>query len=204
MPFMHYLPHLQNDAVLASIISAPLPVLESQSNMPLKLMGSIMSQQLSTKVAAVIYQRFIQLVNSPEPTPQQVLALSAVDLRAIGLSHAKIQYVHNVAQFCIDHQITDTLLAQMTDDAIVELLTQIKGVGRWTVEMLLMFGLGREDVFAVDDLGIHQAMVRVYQLTETNKKQLKTQMMAIADRWKPYRTYACMYLWRYKDAPTIS
>jgi len=87
----------------------------------------------------------------------------------------------------------------MENEAIIELLTQIKGVGKWTVEMLLMFTLGREDVFAVDDLGIQQAMIRLYKLDNTNKKALKEKMLLLSAKWSPYRTYACLHLWQWKD-----
>jgi DNA-3-methyladenine glycosylase II len=87
----------------------------------------------------------------------------------------------------------------LSNEEIIELLTQIKGVGKWTVEMLLMFSLGREDVFAVDDLGIQQAMERLYELDATNKKLLKEKMLQLSQKWRPYRTYACLHLWAWKD-----
>ena len=87
----------------------------------------------------------------------------------------------------------------MDNEAIIELLVQIKGVGKWTVEMLLMFSLGREDVFAVDDLGIQQAMIKIYRLEELDKKALKTKMLELSKKWSPYRTYACLHLWQWKD-----
>ncbi len=87
----------------------------------------------------------------------------------------------------------------MDNEDVINYLTQIKGVGRWTVEMILMFTLGREDVFALDDLGIQQAMTHLYKLDGSDKKQLKQDMLKISARWAPYRTYACMYLWRFKD-----
>lgn len=158
-----------------------------------------MSQQLSTKVAKVIYHRFLALFNGEEPTPQQVLATAPETLRAIGLSNAKVSYVHNVARFCIAQNIDDHTLLLMPDEEVIALLTQIKGVGRWTVEMLLMFTLGREDVFATDDLGIQQAMIKLYNIKTTDKKALKEKMLKLSAKWKPYRTYACMHLWRWKD-----
>lgn len=158
-----------------------------------------MSQQLSTKVAKVIYHRFLQLYAGEEPAPQQVLATGAETLRAIGLSYAKINYIHNVALFCIEKEINDTTLLTMADEDIINLLTEIKGVGRWTVEMLLMWSLGREDVFAVDDLGVQQAMQSIYNIQADNKKALKEKMISISNRWKPYRSYACMHLWKWKD-----
>lgn len=89
----------------------------------------------------------------------------------------------------------------MSNEEIIELLTQIKGVGKWTVEMLLMFTLGREDVFAVDDLGIQQAMIKLYKLDTSDKKKIKEQMLQLSEKWSPYRTYACLYLWEWKDNP---
>ncbi len=88
----------------------------------------------------------------------------------------------------------------MKDEDIIALLTQIKGVGKWTVEMLLMFTLGREDIFAVDDYGIQVAMKNIYKMDDSNKKNLKESMQKIAAKWSPYRTYACLHLWQWKDA----
>jgi DNA-3-methyladenine glycosylase II len=154
---------------------------------------------LSTKVAQVIHKRFLALYNDKEPTLQQILDTPLTTLRSIGLSNAKTNYVHNVVKFCIEHDITDKKLNVMTNMEVIELLTQIKGVGRWTVEMLLMFTLGREDVFAIDDLGLQQSMIKLYKLERLDKKQLHEKLIKISTKWSPYRTYACMYLWKWKD-----
>lgn len=87
----------------------------------------------------------------------------------------------------------------MSNEEIITLLTKIKGVGQWTVEMLLMFTLGREDILALDDLGIQQAMAKLYKLHKLDKKQLREKMIKISLKWSPYRTHACLYLWRWKD-----
>ncbi len=195
------MPHLQKDKKLATILQEPLPLLQMRQNIPLRLMASIMSQQLSTKVAKVIYKRFLELYGGEEPQPKQVLDTPADILRAVGLSNAKVSYVQNVARFCIEHEITDTKLLSMSNEEIIDLLIRIKGVGRWTVEMLLMFTLGREDVFAVDDLGIQQAMVKLYKIASEDKKAVKEKMLKISSKWSPYRTYACMHLWKWKDTP---
>src|SRR4051812_36135391 len=200
---MDYLLHLQKDKKLSKILTEPLPVLQVRQNIPLRLMASIMSQQLSTKVAKVIYKRFLEIYGGEEPSPQHVLSTSFETLKAIGLSNAKVKYVQNVALFCIEQQVTDTKLLSMPNDEIIALLTQIKGVGKWTVEMLLMFTLAREDVFAVDDLGIQQAMIAIYKIDTGDKKSLKEKMLRISAKWKPYRTYACMHLWRWKDTPAV-
>lgn len=196
---MEYLLQLQKDKKLAKIIKEPLPLIQMRQNIPLRLMASIMSQQLSTKVAKVIYKRFLEIYQGREPEPKQVLDTPFEILRSIGLSNAKVNYVKNVAAFCIENEITDTKLISITNEEIIDLLTKIKGVGKWTVEMLLMFTLGREDIFAVDDLGIQQAMIKIYKLSTGDKKLLKEQMLKISSKWKPYRTYACMHLWKWKD-----
>ena len=196
---MNYVSHLSKDKKFLPLIAQPLPPLQLRSNIPLRLMSGIMSQQLSTQVAKVIFHRFLQLYNGEEPTPQQVLATGTETMRAIGLSYAKIKYIHNVALFCIENGIDDTTLLAMNNEEIITLLTQIKGVGRWTVEMLLMFSLGREDVFAVDDLGVQNAMKKIYNIQAENKKALQEKMLTISARWKPYRTYACLHLWQWKD-----
>jgi DNA-3-methyladenine glycosylase II len=192
--------HLQKDKKLASILTQEPFVLKRKKNIPIRLMASIMSQQLSTKVAAVIYKRFLALYDGKEPKVDAVLATPNEALRAIGLSNAKVGYIKNVAQFCIEHGITDRKLATMSNESIIELLVQIKGVGKWTVEMLLMFGLGREDVFAVDDLGIQQAMCRLYKIDATHKKTMQQMMLQRAQKWTPYQTYACLHLWNWKDS----
>jgi DNA-3-methyladenine glycosylase II len=197
---MSYTSHLSKDKKLAKLIDAAEPFeLRVRKNVPLRLCASIMSQQLSTKVAKVLYHRFLQLYNGNEPTPQQIINTPFEQLRALGLSNAKSQYVLNVAQFAIDHKLTDGRLKKMSNQEVIELLTQIKGVGKWTVEMLLMFTLGREDVFAVDDYGIQMAMKSIYKLDDSNKKAFREKMLKLSEKWAPYRTYACMHLWQYKD-----
>jgi DNA-3-methyladenine glycosylase II len=158
-----------------------------------------MSQQLSTKVADVIQQRFLALYPRKKPSIQQVLDTPFDVLRSIGLSNAKTNYVINVCTFFKEEKITDARLHQMSNEALIAYLTQIKGVGQWTVEMILMFTLGREDVLALDDLGIQQGMAKLYGLDTSNKKLLKEKMLQHSKKWSPYRTYACRYIWGWKD-----
>jgi DNA-3-methyladenine glycosylase II len=202
---MPYISHLSKDKKLGKLIDATQPhQLKKKKNIYLYLCASIMSQQLSVKVADVIYKRFIALYDGKEPTAQQILATAPATLRSIGLSNAKVSYVQNVAEFEIASGMDTRKLQKMSDEAIIAYLTAIKGVGRWTVEMLLMFALGREDVFAVDDLGIQNAMISLYKLDKTDKKKLKEDMLRRSKKWSPYRTYACLHLWRWKDnAPVV-
>ena len=197
---MQHLEHLSKDKRLKKLLEVVEPYeLQKRKNVCLRLCASIMSQQLSTKVADVIYKRFLALYDGKEPTPQQILDMPATTLRSIGLSNAKVSYVHNVARFAVEQGMDDKKLAKMNNDEVIEYLTSIKGVGRWTVEMILMFTLGREDVFAADDLGIQQSMIKLYKLKHENKRELREAMLKISGKWAPYRTYACFYLWRWKD-----
>ena len=196
---MHYVEHLARDKKLKKLIDEHGHFkLEKKKNLCLYLCYSIMSQQLSTKVATVIKQRFINIYGG-EPTPQQIVDTPFETLRGIGLSNAKVNYVQNVARFEIEQGMDHSKLSKMENEEVIEYLTQIKGVGRWTTEMLLMFALCREDVFAPDDLGIQTAMIRLYKLDNSNKKQLREGLLRVSKKWSPYRTYACLYMWRLKD-----
>ncbi|MBC7848102.1 MAG: DNA-3-methyladenine glycosylase 2 family protein [Chitinophagaceae bacterium] len=197
-----YQTHFEKDKKFVKLIQQQgVLSLSQRKNLCIYLCGSIMSQQLSVKVAAVIYQRFLDLFNGKEPTPEQILSVPLEKLRSIGLSNAKSRYVHNVAQFAIDKGMDWKTLNKMSSEEVIEYLTEIKGVGRWTVEMLLMFALGRPDVFAIDDLGIQNAMIGIYKLSRDDKKKFKEDMIRISSKWSPYRTFACMHLWRWKDQP---
>jgi DNA-3-methyladenine glycosylase II len=197
-----YTLHLSKDKKLKKLIEHNgVFTLTKQKNVCIYLCASIMSQQLSTKVADVIYQRFLNLYAGKQPKPEQIIETAPETLRAIGLSNAKTSYVHNVARFALEQGMDQRKLHKMDDEEVIAYLSQIKGVGRWTVEMLLMFALGRENVFALDDLGIQNAMIALYKLDRTDKKQFREEMIRIANKWSPYRTYACMYLWRWKDNP---
>jgi DNA-3-methyladenine glycosylase II len=196
---MTYQKHFKKDAKLSTLLKGAPYVLKKRKNTAVRLIASILSQQLNTKVAKIIFLRFLDLYNATEPSMQQVVDTPTETLRKIGLSNSKVNYVHNVAHFFLEHKITDKQLYSMEPEAVIELLTQIKGVGTWTVEMLLMFSLGHENVFAVDDLGIQQAMISLYKIKYTTKKELKTKMIKISELWAPYKTYACLHLWQWKD-----
>lgn len=197
---MEYVAHLSKDKKLKRLLESSKPhQLKKRKNICSYLCASIMSQQLSTKVATVIHNRFLALYGDKEPLPQQIIDTPFEKLRGIGLSNAKVNYVKNVAQFELDFGMDAKKLHKMDNEEVIAYLTQIKGVGRWTTEMLLMFALGREDVFAVDDLGIQNAMIRLYKLDNSDKKKLREDLLRISQKWSPYRTYACLHLWQWKD-----
>lgn len=197
---MEYTSHLARDKKIKRLIDRQQVFeLRKKKNICIYLCASIMSQQLSTKVATVIYNRFLNLYGGREPRPQEILDTPLETLRSIGLSNAKANYVQNVARFTLERGMDLRKLNKMSNEEIIEYLTEIKGVGKWTVEMLLMFALGREDVFSADDLGIQTAMIGIYKLNGEDKKQLKADMIRISQKWSPYRTYACLHLWHWRD-----
>ena len=200
---MSYQRHLKKDKGLAELVKGEAYTLQKRKNTAIRLIASIVSQQLSTKVAAIIFKRFLDIYKGKEPSLQAVIDTPFDTLRGIGLSNSKVNYVQNVAQFFISQKITDKQLYAMEPEAVIELLVQIKGVGRWTVEMLLMFSLGHEDVFAEDDLVIQQAMIKLYKIKYTTKKELQTKMLKRSLSWSPYRTYACLHLWNWKDSGAV-
>ena len=194
----NYIKHLSRDKVLKKVIRKLGPVsLKKRNRVYLRLCESIVSQQLSVKAADTIYARFLSLFNGQEPTPQQIMDTPLERLRAAGLSRAKSMYLQNVARFEIEKGMEVRRLNRMTNEEVIAYLTQIKGVGRWTVEMLLMFVLAREDVFAVDDIGLQNAMAGLYGLNRKHKR-FKKQILTITGNWAPFKTYACIYLWRWR------
>jgi DNA-3-methyladenine glycosylase II len=194
------LEHLSKDKQLKKVIQQVGPIKMSKGNdLYFALMRSIVSQQLSVKAAETIFKRFLALFKEGYPHAKEVLKMKDDKLRAAGLSYQKAGYLKNIATFSIEKTLDYDELKGKPDDELIEYLVQIKGVGRWTVEMILMFSLGREDVFPKDDLGIQNGIKRMYRLEPSNKKELFAEMDRVAEKWKPYRTLACMYLWRFKD-----
>jgi DNA-3-methyladenine glycosylase II len=190
---------LTQDTVMAALIQNGKEVIQQpHEDIYLTLLGSIISQQLSTKVARVIKDRFLNLFPDQYPKAELVLTQPEESLRAVGLSYQKIGYLRNVAAFAREGQLDYQVISGMPDEDLIRHLVQIKGVGRWTAEMMLMFTLVRPDVFPVDDLGIQNAMKKQYQLSQTGKS-LMAEMTRIAETWRPYRTLACRYLWQSLD-----
>ena len=201
---MDYILHLAKDKKLKKLIDQYVAQQEpfrvtKQEDITLYLCASIMSQQLSTKVATTIRERFLNIYGGRSPRPEEILATPFETLRGIGLSNAKASYVQNVARFALEKGMDHGMLDKMGNEEVIAYLTQIKGVGRWTVEMLLMFSLGREDVFAIDDWGVQNAMIHLYKLDRADKRAFREELLRISKKWSPYRTYACLHLWRWKD-----
>ena len=160
------------------------------------LLHSIVSQQLSTKVADVIWNRFLGLFDDGYPQAQRILDFELDQMRSIGLSYQKAGYMKNVAEFNTHNDMGIEFLSKLSDEEVIKYLTQIKGVGRWTVQMILMFPMDRHDVFPVDDLGIQTKMKTLYNI-KLEKKELKNKMHEISEKWRPFRSIACKYIWKY-------
>jgi len=191
------LKHLKRDEILYKAIADLNIEIRPELNIDIyhSLLGSIVSQQLSTKVVKIIWNRFTDLFVQGYPDPESLLSKDHDILRGIGLSNSKVNYVKNVAEFKLSNDMTFDYLQTKSDEEIIDYLSQIKGVGRWTVQMILMFPMDRPNVFPVDDLGIQNAMKGLYNI-QLEKKELKIRMTDIARVWDPYRTVASKYLWK--------
>ena len=193
--------HLSRDPRMATIMPLiTLPIIETHNDIYADLLGSIISQQLSVKAAATIESRFLDLFPNRNPSPEYVITLSPEILRGVGLSGQKASYIRNIAAYWIEKQANIKDWIAMSDDDIIAELTQIKGVGKWTVQMILMFRLNRLDIFPVDDLGIRQGMIKLYGIEETGRELIK-RLHEIAEPWRPYRSVACRHIWKWKDTP---
>ncbi len=158
------------------------------------LVGSIVSQQLSTKAAATIFGRFTALFPDHHiPSAAAIAALDDAALRGVGLSGQKVSYLRDLTARIMDGRLDLDELDALPDEAVIERLTAVKGFGRWTAEMFLMFRLHRPDVLPVDDLGIQNAIMRLYRM---RKRPTAKRMMKLGDAWKPYRSVASWYLWQ--------
>ena len=178
----------------------PKVFIDYEDDVYLALLESIVSQQISVKAADAIFARLCSLFPDDYPKADALLARSFDDLRGAGLSGQKVKYIQSVADFSLTNRLDRPFFNPMTDEEVVQYLLPIKGVGRWTVEMLLMFVLDRPDVFPIDDLVIRQRMVLAYpdQTNELTGKTLYKTLQEIAHAWRPYRTTASRYLWRWK------
>ena len=185
------------------ITSAGLPALKPRDNYYASLIGSIISQQLSVKAADTIEKRFLALFDSDLPRPEAILSKSIDELRAVGLSNAKANYIQDLAQNIIDGRLKFELFKSLSNDEIIAELTTIKGIGVWTAHMFLMFCMGRLDVLAIGDLGIRNGIKSLYDLKELPSPQM-VEKIAKKYGWHPYESAACWYIWHSLDnAPKV-
>ena len=161
------------------------------------LLRSIVFQQLSGKAAQTIYERLVSLIpKTSNLCPNEVLKLNKDEMRKAGLSFQKINYVRNLADYFENNSLQKKDVEEMTDEEISKELTQIKGIGQWTVDMFLMFTLNRADILPYKDLGIQKGIMKIFKM---KKLPSKNEMENCSRKWRPYRTIACWYLWRIAD-----
>jgi DNA-3-methyladenine glycosylase II len=187
---------MRRDPVLAPIIRKyrERSLIEGAPAEPFSaLVRTIVGQQLSTKAAATIHGRLVALMPGGIPTPQAIATLGDDQLRQVGMSRQKSAYLRDLAAKAESGDLPLDALPEMTDEQVIEAITKVKGLGRWSAEMFLMFRLRRPDVLPVDDLGIVNAIHRLYKL---RKKPSADRILKLGEAWRPYRTVACYYLWR--------
>ena len=183
---------LRDDPDLAPVIETHGPVtLEPTDDLFERMVRSVVSQQVSTAAAASIRER---LYDAVDITPRTVLDADDETLRDAGLSRQKVDYVRNIAEAFEEQGYSVAYFEGVADDAVVAELSEIKGVGTWTAKMQLVFGLARPDVFPVEDLGIRRGMEALY-----SPEMSRGEMRERAEAWKPYRSYASLYLWKVVD-----
>ncbi len=186
----------QSDPILAAVIDrvgeCTLDQTQHPGDLLYSLSRSIISQQLSTKAASAIHRRFLALYLGM-PTAQEILDTADEDLRGVGLSRSKVLYMRDLANHVLNGLPTLTDLETIDDETIIQTLTQVKGIGRWSVQMMLIFRLHRWDVLPIDDLGIRTGIRRAYQYSDLPNKAAIEELGKV---WQPYRTIASWYLWR--------
>ncbi len=189
----------ENDPVMARLVERAGPfIIEPKKPYFFSLVSSIISQQISTVAAASILKRFMSLfpeVSAGGITSAQVLALTEDQLRGAGLSGQKARYLKDLAEKIETGQVDLANIEQFSDEEIIQQLTLVKGIGRWTVEMFLIFSLGRPDVLPVDDLGFQNGVHRLYGLPDRPSPKILKQF-ALEKGWSPYCSAATWYLWR--------
>lgn len=187
----------EQDPILGEVIKkVPLFEKRKSENYFVSLVESIVSQQLSVKAADTIYARFEKLFVKGEILPEVVIQLEDETIRGVGISYRKISYIKDLAQKTLESGILFEQFEIMSDEEIIEELIKVRGIGRWTGEMFLMFSMGRPDVFSFGDLGLRNAIQKLYSL---NHKPTQEEAEKIAKKWKPYRSLACQYLWKSLD-----
>jgi DNA-3-methyladenine glycosylase II len=157
------------------------------------LVRSIVYQQLSGKAAATIHGRVLALIGDGAEAAQRIVATSHEDLRAAGLSNAKARYVRNLAEHVLDGSLPVESLHDLSDEEIIAALTQVKGIGKWSAQMFMMFRLGRPDVLPELDLGVQKGIQKAYRL---RKLPTPKQVLRRGEKWAPYRTIGSWYMWR--------
>ncbi|MCA9012381.1 MAG: DNA-3-methyladenine glycosylase 2 family protein [Planctomycetaceae bacterium] len=191
-----------NDSTLAAVVRNVGPfTLTPDSGRYEILVRSILSQQISLAAARTIRGRLQALLASGKITAKGINALTDDQLRSVGVSQQKQRYLRHLTSCTLDGTINFRRIAKASDDDAIAELVQVKGIGRWTAQMFLMFALGRIDIFAPDDLGLRNAVQKLYKFPD---KPTRAQLELHAERWRPYRTIASWYLWRSLEQDAVA
>jgi DNA-3-methyladenine glycosylase II len=187
----------KNDKTLARAISKiKYPKFELQANHYHTLVESIVSQQIAWSAANAILKKFKALYGGKIPEPEQFLRTKEKKVRGAGISPQKYSYIKDLCERIESGRLNIRKLASMGDEEAIEILDEVRGIGRWTAEMFLIFSLGRTDVLPVDDLGFRKGVQKIYKLRELPDKK---KLYHISKDWSPYRSIATLYLWRSAD-----
>lgn len=187
----------RHDPTLHGVVRLIGPyTLKPQRNRFGMLVRSIISQQISIAAARTIRERLERLLGDAGLAPAAIASLTPDELRSVGLSKQKAAYISDLAHKVAEGTVPLARMGRLSDEEVIETLTQVKGIGRWTAQMFLIFSLGRQDVFPVDDLGVRVAMARLYDLGEEPSKD---ELHEIGRRWSPFATVGSWYCWRYLE-----
>jgi DNA-3-methyladenine glycosylase II len=197
MPTSYHHHFRKRDAILHAVIKqvGPYRLKPSRERFGM-LVRSIISQQISVGAARSIRARLEALVGERGLRPEVLAALSITELRSAGLSPQKASYMHDLAAKVADGTVKLSRIGRLDDEEVISQLIQVKGIGRWTAQMFLIFALGREDVFPIDDFGVRAAITRLYGYEEHPSKAV---LLEIGQRWSPYASIASWYCWRYLE-----
>lgn len=191
--------HLTQEPNIAPLVAAmeipPRP--DHGGDVYFGLLRSIAYQQLSGKAAGTIFGRFLDLFPDGYPHPEQLLEMEDDAIRSAGMSRAKTAYIQNVAEYWLEHKLIMADWSKLSDEEIVKMLTTIRGVGQWTVEMVLMFVLKRPDLLPLDDLVVKRNIIKLFEVDDTRLKgkKLNAELIRLTEPWRPYRSYASRLMW---------
>ena len=188
-----YIKILQKDRIMKKIIQNVGPCTIRKIPNPFEaLIDAIITQQISDSAGQAVALRFRHLFNDKFPTPEIILEYTEDQLKNVGLSRMKSQYILDISYKVINGELNFKKFAKLEDEEIISELIKIRGIGRWTAEMYLIFGLGRKDIFPLGDLGLINGIKKIYSL----KNPEMSVITRISDKWKPYRTFGTWYIWK--------
>lgn len=188
-----YIKILQKDRIMKKIIQNVGPCTIRKIPNPFEaLIDGIITQQISDSAGQAIALRFRQFFNGKFPTPQMILEYNEIELKSVGLSRMKSQYILDISHKVINGELNFKKFTKLEDEEIISELIKIRGIGRWTAEMYLIFGLGRKDIFPLGDLGLINGIKKIYSLNNPDISDIKN----ISNKWKPYRTFGTWYIWK--------